>query len=41
MDPDHHQLPRRLWDWAVIIIDHDIYGNVTPDQVPNLLKNYD
>ncbi len=25
----------------VIIIDHDIYGNVTPDQVPNLLKNYD
>ncbi len=25
----------------VVIVDHDIYGNVTPDQVPTLLKNYD
>ncbi|HCU07752.1 MAG TPA: NADH-quinone oxidoreductase subunit NuoE [Clostridiales bacterium] len=24
----------------VMIIDNDIYGNVTPDQVPNILENY-
>ena len=25
----------------VMIIDHDIYGNVTPDQVPEILSHYD
>jgi len=25
----------------VMIIDHDIYGNVTPDQVPDILSHYD
>jgi len=25
----------------VMIIDHDIYGNLTPDQVPDILSHYD
>lgn len=25
----------------VMIVDNDIYGNVTPDQVPEILSNYD
>jgi NADH-quinone oxidoreductase subunit E len=25
----------------VLVVDHDIYGNVTPDQVPGILSNYE
>ncbi len=25
----------------VMVVDHDIYGNVTPEQVPDILSNYD
>lgn len=25
----------------VLVIDHDIYGNVTPEQVPDILSNYE
>jgi NADH:ubiquinone oxidoreductase subunit E len=25
----------------VLIVDHDIYGNVTPDQIPEILGHYD
>jgi NADH:ubiquinone oxidoreductase subunit E len=25
----------------VLVIDHDIYGNVTPDQIPVILSNYE
>lgn len=25
----------------VLVVDHDIYGNVTPEQVPGILSNYD
>lgn len=25
----------------VLVIDHDIYGNVTPDQIPGILDNYE
>ena len=25
----------------VLVVDHDIYGNITPGQVPDILSNYD
>jgi len=25
----------------VMVIDNDIYGNVTPEQVPDILSNYE
>ena len=41
VDPGDDQLPGRVRRGPVIVIDEDMYGNVTPAQVSEILARYE